>query len=258
MRVLIFKKRTLIKTAVCVMLVLFGVICTGIFYGDTQDVFGNNANENMPVCSVATDEKVVALTIDTAFGDDYTEKMLDILKKYNIKATFFVMGMWGEENSAVVDKILADGHEIQNHSMEHIRYTDVSAEEMLADAQAAKEYISSISNSDGNIIRLPYGAYSNEVVETLITKGFIPITWSNDGEDWKEEDAAKVCENVVNNVTGGDIIMLQNNTASGADALENIIIGLKEKDYEFLTVSQMMPGGDIKTDANGKASTFKE
>ena len=257
MHVLIFKKKTLIKTAICAALVLFCVICTGVFYGDTKTTFGEKTYENMPVCSIDTNEKVVALTIDTAFGEDHTKEILRALKNNGIKATFFVMGEWGAENPNLVEEIIAEGHEIASHSMTHIRYTDVSKEEMLDDARQAKEYIDAMGGK-GNIIRLPYGAYNDEVVNALFTKGYIPVMWSNDGEDWKESDSNAVCTKVVSKVTGGDIIMLQNNTQSGADAINCIVSGLKEKNYEFATISEIMPEGDIITDKNGRASTFKE
>ena len=139
MRIFIMKKSTLFKAAVFVLLIVGAVLYTQFVMQDTNDVFNSTKeNEQMPVLSVKTDVKEIALTIDTAFGSDKTQELLDILDEYNVKATFFVVGIWAEENPELLQKIIEAGHEVQNHSMEHARYPDLKVEEILTDAQAAQ------------------------------------------------------------------------------------------------------------------------
>lgn len=258
MRVFIIKKKTLLKVTLCVLAVV-GIGLYSQFSGvGTKDVFAGKNNEKMPVCSAEMNSKKIALTIDTAFGEDHTLQILDVLKAEGVKATFFVMGAWGEENSDAVLRMIEEGHDIQSHSMEHMRYTDVKVDEMIADALKAKEYMESVTGKESKYIRLPYGAFDENVLTELEKNGFVPMKWSVDGKDWQTEDTREVFNNVLSDIKGGDIVMLQNNTESGYLAIGEIIKALKEKGYEFLTVSELLPDGPLVTDENGKATLFDE
>ncbi|MEI6100531.1 MAG: polysaccharide deacetylase family protein [Eubacteriales bacterium] len=258
MRIFIMKKSTLIKAAVFVLLIIGAVIYTQFFMGDVSGVFSSKADEQMPVCSIKTDVKQIALTIDTAFGNDKTQQILDILDQYNVKATFFVVGVWAQENPEMLKKIIADGQEVQNHSMKHERYPDLQVSEVLADAQAAQSYLNEETGKNANIIRLPFGAFDDKTLQVLQSSGFTPVKWSVDAEDWKTDDVKQIYNNVISNVKGGDIIMLQNNTAGAEGALKDIIAQLLDKGYEFKTISQILPQGTLQVDSQGRASVIQK
>jgi peptidoglycan-N-acetylglucosamine deacetylase len=258
MRIFVMKKSNLIKAAVFVLLIVGAVIYTQFFMGDVSGVFSSKADEQMPVCSIKTDVKQVALTIDTAFGNDKTEQILSILDQYNVKATFFVVGVWAQENPDMLKKIIADGHEVQNHSMKHERYPDLQTSEVLSDAQAAQQLLNADTGKNANIIRLPFGAFDDKTIQVLQQNGFVPVKWSVDAEDWKTDDVKTIYNNVISNVKGGDIIMLQNNTAGAEGALKDIIAQLLDKGYEFKTVSKMIPQGALQVDAQGRASVAQK
>jgi len=258
MRIFVMKKSTLIKAAVFVLLIVGAVLYTQFVMQDTNDVFSAKGKEQMPVCSVKTDVKEIALTIDTAFGNDKTQELLDILDEFNVKATFFVVGMWAQENPDLMQKIIAGGHEVQNHSMEHERYPDLKVEEILSDAQAAQTLLNEETGKNANIIRLPFGAFDDKTIKILMDNDFIPAKWSVDGQDWKTDDVKEVYNNVIKDIKGGDIIMLQNNTVGAEGALKDIITQLLDKGYEFETISELLPEGEITIDDQGRASLLQE
>lgn len=259
MRIFVMKKSTLIKAAVFVLLIVGAVLYTQFFMQDTNEAFSSaTVKEQMPICSVKTDVKEIALTIDTAFGNDKTQELLDILDECNVKATFFVVGMWAQENPELLKQIIAAGHEVQNHSMEHARYPDLKVEEVLTDAQAAQTLLNEETGKNANIIRLPFGAFDDKTVKILMDNDFIPVKWSVDGQDWKTDDVKEVYNNVLKDIKGGDIIMLQNNTVGAEGALKEIITKLLDKGYEFKTMSELLPEGKITIDDKGKVTLLQE
>lgn len=239
MRVLIFKRMTLIKCAICVLLVIVGVVAAKIVFGGAEEVFGETRENDMLTCA-NTDEKVVALTFDTTFGTDRTEQILGILKEADVKCTFAVMGAWATENPALAKAISDGGHEMISHSMSHGRYNDMSEEDMVADAKAAKAMLYSEYGVDTNFIRPPYGALSSEKAATLQKYGFIPVKWSIDAMDWKGDGSDAVENRVLSAVQPGSIIVMQNNTEDAVSALMNILAQLKKQGYQVVTLSELM------------------
>ena len=232
------------------LLVVAAIVYTQVALSDAKPV--SNQSESMPVCSVETDEKMVAITVDTAFGDaDYTADILGVLKTESARATFFVMGLWAEEHEDALDAILTGGHEIASHSMNHTRYPDLSSPEILEDADAAADLIFNKTGYDTRLIRMPYGAFDSDSILTLESDGYVPIKWSLDSKDWKGYDAEKIADGVLGEVQSGDIIMFQNNMAETPAALEAVILGLREGGYKIVTVSELLLDGDYYIDGNG-------
>jgi peptidoglycan/xylan/chitin deacetylase (PgdA/CDA1 family) len=255
MRIFVVKKNTLIRAAVFVLLVVGAIVYTQVALSQAAPV--SNEAESMPVCSVATEEKAVAVTIDTAFGDvDYTQEILDVLSDESARATFFVMGLWAQENPEALDSMLTSGHEIASHSMSHVRYPDLSSSEILADANAAADLIFNETGYDTRLVRMPYGAFDTDSILTLESDGYIPMKWSLDAKDWKGYDAQKIADGVLNEVKSGDIIMFQNNMAETPQALAIVILGLRERGFKIVTVSEMLLDGDYYVDGSGTQRLF--
>ncbi len=257
MRIFVIKKSTLIRAAVFVLLVIGAIVYTQVAFGGSAPV--SSTAEAMPVCRVDSGEKVVAITIDTAFGDaDYTPQILEALEKEGVKATFFVMGLWANENQEATGNIAAAGHEIANHSMKHTRYPDLMTSEIVGDANNASDVIFQLTGYDPKIIRMPYGAFNAETVATLQNEGYIPVKWSLDANDWKGYDAKKITDGVLKNVKSGDIIMFQNNIAATPEALPAIILGLREEGFKIVTVSELLLDENSFVDAQGTQRYFQD
>lgn len=257
MRILVVKKGTIIKAAVCVLLIIGAIVFTQVAFVDSKPV--SNQSESMPICNVKTDEKKVALTFDTAFGDEgYTEQILSVLKDEGARATFFVMGLWANEYPNELDSILRGGHEIASHSMNHMRYPDLSSAEIISDANEAANLIFDKTGYATKLLRLPYGAFDTNCILTLESEGFIPIKWSLDSKDWKGYDAGKIVKGVMGEVESGDIIMFQNNMAATPEAIRDIILSLREKGYKIVTLNNLLLSGDYIINSSGTQMYFQD
>jgi peptidoglycan/xylan/chitin deacetylase (PgdA/CDA1 family) len=250
MHIFVVKKATIIRAAVFLLLVIGAIVYAQAAIGEAAPASAQA--EAMPVCRIQTDEMIVAVTFDTVFGDeDYTRQILDVLKSESVRATFFVMGLWANENSAALDAILRGGHEIASHSMNHERYPDMTQSEILSDAKAAADVIFSKTGYDTRLIRMPYGAFDTPSILALESEGFLPVKWSVDSKDWKGYSAEQIADSVMADVQNGDIIMFQNNMAQTPAALIEIILALRERGYKIVTVSDLLFDSDYIIDAKG-------
>ena len=261
MRIFVVKKNTLIRAAIFLLIVIGAIVYTQLAFQKTEPAAAETAV--MPVCRVATEDKVVALTIDTAFATeagstDCTAQICAVLKEENAPATFFAMGLWAQEYPEEVDAMVQAGCEVASHSMKHTKYTELSQADMLADAADAAELIFDMTGYDTEIIRLPYGEYDTQTIMTLQAQGYIPMKWSLDSMDWKGYDADKIAKTVLNHVESGDIIMFQNKMAATPEALSMIIKGLREQGFTLVTVSDLLISGEYYVDEDGTQRVYAD
>ncbi len=257
LRIFIVKKRTLIRVAVFIVLLAAAVIYTQVIAAEAAPVF-NEDGRNMPICSIDTEKNAAAITIDTAFGDDYTDELLKILDDKGVKATFFIMGMWADKNPAKADAIAKAGHETANHSMAHVRFTDMSAEEIKDDVKKAAASIKKATGKESDLIRMPYGAFDDNSMLALKEEGYLPVKWSVDSKDWKQPGKKAVTDNVINNAKKGSIIIFQNNILDTTLALEEIIDGLQAKGLKLVTLSELLLKDDYIIDDAGVQRPFTD
>ncbi len=250
MRIFVVKKSTIIRAVVFIVLLAAAVIYTQVIASDSAPVINRTGND-MPVCSLETGEPLAAITVDTAFGDDYTDEILKVLDEKNVKATFFILGLWAQKNPAKVDAIVRAGHEIANHSMNHKRYTEMTPEEIKQDVLQAKQAIKTASGKDNVFVRMPYGAFDDKSLAALKEEGFVPVKWSLDSMDWKQPGKDTVKNNVINNLKKGSIIIFQNNIADTPLALGEILDEIKARDFKCVTLSDMLLKNDYIVDESG-------
>ncbi len=250
MRIFVVKKNTLIRAAVFLLVVIGAIVYTQVAFHKAEPTTAEASV--MPVCRVAATDKVVALTFDTAFGDtDYTAQIIKVLQEENVPATFFVMGLWAQQNPDAVKAMAQGGFEVASHSMNHVKYTELSQSEMLEDAADAAELIFDMTGYDTELLRLPYGSFDTQTIMALQAQGYVPMKWSLDSKDWKGDSADQIAKTVLNSVESGDIIMFQNNEAATPEALAAIIQGLRDQGFTIVTVSDLLLGGEYYVDEDG-------
>lgn len=175
----------------------------------------------------------VALTFDAHFKSDHIISILEKLSQYDLKATFFLTGYWAERSPAYVRKIIAEGHEIGNHTFSHSRLTQLSESEILEELRKAEEAIESAM--DGHIavqpfVRYPYGDRNEEIVRVLLENGYIPTYWGLDSLDSRAGATASfVRGRVLEKTEPGDIILMHAGSPQTAEVLEEIINGLSDR-----------------------------
>lgn len=208
----------------------------------------------LPIYSVFTKEKQVAITFDCAWGADDIGQILTTLKEENVKATFFMVGDWMRKNPEAVKQIAAEGHDIASHSDKHPHVTQLSKEDIKKDIRFAHNTIKELTGEDANLYRAPYGEYNDTVVEAATECGYYIIQWDVDSLDWKNYGKQEMIDCVLKhkNLSPGSIILLHNATKYTKDALPHIIKGLKLKGYELVPVSELIIKENYTIDHTGR------
>lgn len=135
----------------------------------------------LPIYCVARDQKVASLTFDAAWGNEDTQQLIDILGKYDVKATFFVVGEWVDKYPESVKALSDAGHEVMDHSNTHPHMSQLSREEIQADVSACADKIEAVTGVRPTLFRPPYGEYDDKVITAVRALGIEPIQWDVDG-----------------------------------------------------------------------------
>ena len=220
---------------------------------DAVSAYGNE-ERIIPIYSVDTEEKCIALTFDAAWGNEDTQILLDILNENDVPATFFVTGQWADKFPEDVRKFYDAGHDIANHSDSHPHINDMSYEELKKDTIACNEKIKDITGEYPLLYRGPYGEYNNMLIEMLHEANMYYIQWDADSLDWKDPDPEDLVKNVTQKVQSGSIVLLHNGAKNTPAALDDIIKNLKNEGYKFVLVKDMIYKTDYKTDHTGRQS----
>lgn len=199
------------------------------------------------VLSGPANENKVALTFDDGPDPRFTPQILDILKEYNVKATFFLMGARAEKYPDLVKRIQDEGHIIGNHTFFHPNLVK------QADVQTLEREVTNTENKLAQLVgyrtklfRAPYGFLYNELVEKLRDMNYSVVAWSVDSLDWRESPPEQIAYNVLSNIQPGAIILMHDGAAWDEDrtntikSLRQIIPNLKEQGFQFETVPKLL------------------
>lgn len=146
-------------------------------------VSSNVNGRELPIYSVETDEKKVALTFDAAWGNEDTQRILDILKKHDVKVTFFMTGGWVESYPEDVKAICEAGHDLGNHSENHKNMSQLSDEEKTNELLSVHKKVEELTGVKMELFRPPYGDYDDNVVLNAKENGYYTIQWDVDVGD---------------------------------------------------------------------------
>lgn len=219
----------------------------------SDSAFFSNAKK-LPIYCVKTDEPKVALTFDGAWGNEDTATLLEILDRQNVKATFFFTGGWMEKFPEDVKTILSKGHEIGNHSENHKQMSTLTKEQCKEELQKAHDKIKNLTGIDMTLFRPPFGDYDDTVIEAANELGYHVIQWDVDSLDWKDYGKESIIHTVVDHkhLGNGSIILMHNGAKYTKEALEALIMGVREKGYEFVKVSELIYTENYKLDHEGR------
>ena len=131
----------------------------------------------LPIYCVQKDYKVLSISFDAAWGNEDTQQLIDILAKYNIKATFFVVGAWVDKYPESVKALSDAGHEVMSHSNTHAHFNSLSAKEIIDDLNACGDKIEAVTGVRPTLFRCPYGEYDDHVINAVRSLGLEPIQW---------------------------------------------------------------------------------
>jgi peptidoglycan/xylan/chitin deacetylase (PgdA/CDA1 family) len=195
--------------------------------------------------------KMVALTFDDGPFAAKTPEIVQILQKYNARATFFMLGRYVKNHPELPQQVLAAGSEVGSHSWFHSKQTSLTSDERTNDfALTAKAFEDAIGYAP-YLFRAPYGAVSDDVKQEISDQNMILVLWSLDTEDWRAKSADQVYNSVMNVVKDGDIILMHENGDYTLEALPRILAALQEQGYEVVTVSELVYAGSDAQAAAG-------
>jgi polysaccharide deacetylase family sporulation protein PdaB len=212
------------------------------------------SKRDLPIYSVNCEEKKVALSFDAAWGSEDTQSILDILAKHNVKVTFFMTGEWVTKYPDDVKAIEKAGHDLGNHSENHKQMSELSKEQCAEEIMKAHKRVKELTGVDMKLFRAPYGDYNNTLVGTARDCGYHTIQWDIDSYDWKDYGTDSIIKRVVDNkkLGNGSIILLHNGAKYTPEALEGVIVGLQDKGYQIVPISQLIYTGKYTVDHTGR------
>lgn len=199
---------------------------------------------NVPKIANCHAHPCVALTFDDGPDASTTPLVLNVLEHNQAVATFFVIGSKVAGHEAVLARMQNDGYEIGNHSWSHANLTKLSAEQIKSELDRTNQALLDAHVNPSHIFRPPYGF----VNKTVLNSGWPAILWNTDPRDWSTDNPQADINDVVAHVRPGAIIIMHDTKHSTAMALPEIIKRLKQQDYRFVTISQLL---QLSPDAAG-------
>lgn len=187
------------------------------------------------------DGPYVALTFDDGPHGENTPRLLDMLKQRHIKATFFVVGQCAQEFPQIMKRIVAEGHEVANHSWSHPQLTKMAEGSVTEQLQKTHDVILQTTGVAPKLMRPPYGAFSANQRSWANAKwGYKTILWDVDPLDWKVRNAEHVKTEILRHTVAGSIILSHDIHKTTVDAMPDVIDGLIGRGFQFVTVSELL------------------
>lgn len=244
--IVLTKKRLALGATILTVILMFFVI------NDPAIVGAAAVKRELPIYCVKRDNKAVSLTFDAAWGNEDTQLLIDILDKYNVKATFFVVGFWVDKFPESVKALADAGHEVMNHSDNHAHFARLSTDEIVKNISACNKKVAAITGVTPTLFRCPYGEYDDHVIRTLKSMGMDTIQWDVDSLDWKDLSAGEITKRVTSKVNPGSIVLFHNAALHTPEALPSIIEYLLQNGYSIVPVSELILKGGTTIDHTGR------
>ncbi len=213
-----------------------------------------SAPRRMPINSVMTDERKVALTFDDAPWDpEAIPRILAVLQAHGVRSTFFLTTPWVKRYPEMARMIARGGHEIGLHSTSHRDMRRLSREDIIAELEANRRAIEEVTGQRARLFRAPFGAYDDRLLSIAEDElGLVAIQWNVDSRDWRGLSARAIVRRVTRAVRPGSIVLFHSTARHTAEALPEIIAFLRERGYAMVPVSELLHKGDYYVDPMGR------
>ena len=235
---IVVKKKDVFK-ALAIAITATLLIATAAI-GGIAPVYLANAKRLVPVYSVETEEKVVALTFDAAWGADKTRGIIELLEKYDADGTFFLVGFWIDKYPEETKLIAEKGLEIGNHSNNHLHMSKLQNDEIKKEIESVNVRLQELTGKTPKYFRPPFGEYDNKLLENVAALDMVGVQWSVDSLDWKGLSGEEIAKRVLSRVHNGAIILFHNNSDHVLDALPIILPKLKADGYKCVSIDELV------------------
>lgn len=240
MKIIVLKKKSLILAALAVCAAIAVIISAFAVIPRATAAMASASGRLIPIYGVDRQDKTVSLSFDAAWGNEDTQNLIDILNKYHVHATFFVVGAWVDKYPESVKALHDAGNEVMNHSNSHPHMPKLSQQDMLNEITACDDKIQKVTGERPILFRSPFGDYNNTLIETLKNSSHYAIQWSVDSLDWKGITAGEIQKRVLPKVKSGSIILFHNAAKHTPEALPGIIENLQKQGYKIVPISQLI------------------
>ncbi len=184
----------------------------------------------------------IALTFDDGPHPVYTLALLNVLRRTHTPATFFVVGKQVEKNPALVQLEVAEGHEVGNHTYDHVNMTLLPPELIPFELDACDAAIKKATGASVRFFRPPGGDYNGDVIRDVSRRGYITTLWTDDPGDFQHPPAAVVLRRALGHLENGSIILLHDGIPQTIEVLPALINEARRRGYQFVTLGQLARG----------------
>lgn len=181
----------------------------------------------------------VALVINVSWGNEYLEQMLAILKEENVKATFFLVGRWAEENHEMVKKIHDLGMDFGNHGYSDPHMQDLGSDEIKAEIVKTNNVIKELTGVETCWFSPPYGEKVEKIYAAAAELKLHTVLWSLDTIDWKLPGEQVIISRILDNLHNGAVVLMHP-TEQTPGALRAIIAGVRQNGLDLVTISELL------------------
>lgn len=225
------------------VIVLLALFAATFVWSGSNGAFSAFSSSDKPAAFVKgnTKESNIVLTFNISWGEEKVYDILKQLKSNKVQATFFVSGEWAERHPDILKKIKEGNHELGMLGYRYKSYLDQEIEKVKKDMLYAKEIFRKLGYEKITLMRAPNGQINKEIIKLAESLGLKVIHWRVDADDWENPGTNEIVDTVMKETSNGDIILLHasDSVKQTAKALEEILPGLKNKGFHFVTVSEL-------------------
>lgn len=222
---------------------ILAVLTTLVLLFSYSSTIHATGDEELLIKNGSRSKKLIALTFDDGPHPKETNQVLDVLKKYNVKGTFFIAGKHANWYPEPLVRASREGHEIGNHTFNHPDISNLTSSQIEEEIIKCEEILVKLTGKKPKLFRPPFGSYRKEELAKIARKhDYKVILWTTiDARDWQNPAASKIASTIVNNAKNGDIVLLHDYaTNNTVEALDIIIPQMISKGFEFVTVSELL------------------
>lgn len=234
-------KNTLIKAltnlALSALIVSVGAVCLS----PVDTAVSKDGEGNLYRCASEQSDGV-SLMFNVYWGTEQVYQILDVLKKHQAKATFFIGGSWADDNVECLKQIANDGHEIGNHGYFHKDHAKLSAVDNEKEIKTCNQFIFLSVGQTPKLFAPPSGSYGKEMLSACDKLQMTAILWSKDTIDWRDKDKALVYQRATKGIKGGDFVLMHPMQHT-VDALEDILSYYQSCNLRVVTVTENLQSG---------------
>ncbi len=240
------------RVTITVQAMIICLFCIAVLAGaittmqDAMPANGLVSGQEMPVECVDIKERKVALSFDTAGGNENIGTILKKLEENDVRATFFLTGEWVSAYPDDVKAMAQAGHDLGNHSQSHREMGSMSRPEIRQELMKVHAQVKELTGIEMNLFRPPYGTYSSVLIKTALSCGYDTVLWSVESFDWKNYGVNEITEQVLSDaqLKPGAIIWMNSGAKYTPSAIDALIAGLRGKGYELVPVSELKEEGE--------------